>query len=212
MWIKICGTTNLEDALAAAEAGADAVGFVFAPSPRRIPPKDAARITPALPAKLEKIGVFVNQQAAIILDTVKKTGLTGVQLQGDETPDLAHALKAARPALQVIKTIHMREQQIATLDTKEFGIYDALLFDSGTKDSRGGTGKPFDWEAGAFLIRSLAREFRVIVAGGLKSSNVGEAIELFHPAGVDVVSGVEQKLGKKDAAKIRAFVAAARRN
>ena len=211
MWVKICGTTNLEDAVAAVDAGADAVGFVFAPSSRRIHPKDVARITPAVPREVEKIGVFVNQQSSIILDTVKKTGLTGVQLQGDETPEFARQLKAAQPSLKVIKTIHMGEQQLAELDSKQMGIYDALLFDSGTKENRGGTGKTFDWQAGAFLIRSLSRQFRIIIAGGLRSSNVGEAIELFRPAGVDVVSGVEQKLGKKDPAKIRAFIAAARR-
>ncbi|MGE5726401.1 MAG: phosphoribosylanthranilate isomerase, partial [Acidobacteriota bacterium] len=83
-WIKICGTTNLEDALGAAEAGADALGFVFAPSPRRISPRDAARIITALPVSVEKIGVFVNQSLELVLDTVHKAGLTGVQLHGEE--------------------------------------------------------------------------------------------------------------------------------
>src|SRR6185295_7872678 len=113
-----------------------------------------ARITRSLPGKVEKIGVFVNQQSAIILDTAKKTGLTGVQLQGDETPEFARELKTARPALKLIKTIHMREQQIASLDLEDMRVYDALLFDSGTKETRGGTGATFDWQAGAFLIRS----------------------------------------------------------
>lgn len=210
MWVKICGTTNLEDAQASVEAGANALGFVFAPSTRRVSPKDAGKITAQIPSSIEKIGVFVNQNTEIIVDTVRKAGLTGVQLQGDEDPSIASELKKLLPKLTVFKTIHMREAQIAEIDLDSMAVYDALLFDSGTKENRGGTGIAFDWNSNAPLVRFLARKFRVIVAGGLTPQNVGEAIRLFSPNGVDVVSGVEREPGKKDHDKIRAFVVATR--
>ncbi len=211
MWVKICGTTNLEDAHASVEAGADALGFVFAPSTRRIGPKDAARITAHLAPAIEKFGVFVNQSPEIIVDTVRKAGLTGVQLQGDEEPAVAHELKGLVPGLKIFKTIHMREAQITDMDLALMAVYDGLLFDSGTKENRGGTGVTFDWNANAPMVRFLARKFRVIIAGGLTPMNVGEALRLFAPAGVDVVSGVEREPGRKDYDKVRAFIAAAKR-
>jgi phosphoribosylanthranilate isomerase len=211
MWVKICGTTNLEDAQASIEAGADALGFVFAPSTRRISPKDVGKITAQIAPAVEKFGVFVNQSPEIIVDTVRKAQLTGVQLQGDEEPVVAHELKELVPGLKVFKTIHMREAQIAEMDLKLMAAYDGLLFDSGTKENRGGTGIAFDWSSNAPMIRFLTRKFRVIIAGGLTPMNVGQALRLFAPAGVDVVSGVEREPGRKDHDKVRAFIAAAKR-
>jgi len=211
MWVKICGTTNLEDAHASVEAGADALGFVFAPSTRRISPKDAGKITVHIAPAVEKFGVFVNQSPEIIVDTVQKAGLTGVQLQGDEEPVVARELKELVPGLKVFKTIHMREAEIAEVDSKLMAAYDGLLFDSGTKENRGGTGVTFDWNSNAPMIRFLSRKFRVIIAGGLTPMNVGEALRLFTPAGVDVVSGVEREPGRKDHERVRAFIAAAKR-
>jgi phosphoribosylanthranilate isomerase len=183
---------------------------VFAPSARRISPKEVGRITAQLRGSIEKIGVFVNQTPEIILDTVEKARLSGVQLQGDETPEAARELKKSNQALKVIKTVHMRESQIAQLELDEMGIYDGLLFDSGTKENRGGTGVTFDWNENAPMIRFLGRKFRVIIAGGLKPENVSTAIKTFSPAGVDVVTGVESAPGKKDPGKIKAFIDAAR--
>ena len=211
MWVKICGTTNLEDAQASIEAGADALGFVFAPSTRRISPKDVGKITAQIAPAVEKFGVFVNQSPEIIVDTVRKARLTGVQLQGDEEPVVAHELKELVPGLKVFKTIHMREAQIAEMDLKLMAAYDGLLFDSGTKENRGGTGIAFDWNSNAPMIRFLTRKFRVIIAGGLTPMNVGQALRLFAPAGVDVVSGVEREPGRKDHDNVRAFIAAAKR-
>ena len=218
-WIKICGTTNLEDALAAAEAGADALGFVFAPSPRRISPRDAARIIAALPAALEKVGVFVNQSVELVLDTVHRTGLTGVQLHGEEDGRFARRLRDEYRSgqLRVIKVVSMREvgqgtgKGLVIAAQKDAAkMFSALLLDSGGNGKRGGTGATFDWQEAAPMVRLLAKRIALIVAGGLNPDNVAKALRTFHPWGVDVVSGVEQAAGKKDAGKLRAFIAAVR--
>ena len=214
-WIKICGTTNLDDAQTSLAAGADALGFVFAPSPRRISPREAARIIAALPPAGEKIGVFVNQSAELVLDTVCTAGLTGVQLHGDEDTKFARQLRRKHAALRIIKTVSMREAgegtgQALAIATQSDAGFDALLLDSGGSGRRGGTGAVFDWQQAAPMARLLARKFRLIIAGGLKPDNVGKALRLFQPWGLDVVSGVEQSPGKKDSNKLQAFVAAVR--
>lgn len=216
-WIKICGTTKLDDALASVEAGADALGFVFAPSPRRISPRDAGRIVAALPPTVEKIGVFVNQTVELVLETVNKAGLTGVQLHGDEDVFFARALHDAAPQLRLMKAVSMRE--VLQAKGKAFAvaaaeganaIFGALLLDSGGNGKRGGTGVPFDWQEAAPMARLLARKFALVIAGGLTPDNVGKALEIFQPWGVDVVSGVEQEPGKKDPAKLQSFISAVR--
>ena len=215
-WIKICGTTNLEDALAAVEAGADALGFVFAPSPRRISPRDAARITAALPASVEKIGVFVNQAAQLVQDTIQKAGLTGVQLHGEEDGRYARQLRERNGQLRVIKAISMREvgdgkgKGLAMATREGAESFSALLLDSGSPAKRGGTGTAFDWQEAAPLARLLGKKFELIIAGGLNPENVGKALRTFQPWGVDVASGVEQVPGTKDKEKLQAFVAAVR--
>ena len=217
-WIKICGTTNLDDALASVEAGADALGFVFAPSPRRISPRDAGRIIAALPPTVEKIGIFVNQAVELVLDTVKKAGLTGVQLHGDENVSFARALRDAAPQLRLMKAVSMHE--VGQAKGKTFAVaaaqgadttFSALLLDSGSNGKRGGTGVPFDWQEAAPMARLLARKFALVIAGGLNPDNVGKALEIFQPWGVDVVSGVEEAPGKKNPAKLQSFIAAVRR-
>lgn len=216
MWVKICGTTNLEDALASVQAGADALGFIFAPSPRRISPRDSARIIRELPQAVEKIGVFVNQKPEIIRQTIEEARLTGVQLHGDEEPEviqeLRRAFKKDRRTLRIVTAIRAREgfeTELAEF-ANESGP-DMFLLDSGSPDARGGTGKRFDWEQHAAVIRLAARRYRLVVAGGLNPNNVSEAVAKFRPFGVDVVSGVEREPGEKDHAKIREFVAAARK-
>jgi phosphoribosylanthranilate isomerase len=217
-WIKICGTTNLEDALAAAEAGANALGFVFAPSPRRISPRDAAAIIAALPSSVEKIGVFVNQSVELVLDTVEKAGLTGVQLHGQEDGGFARRLRDhGGPQLRLVKAVSMSEVGEAkgksfTVATGEGAarIFSALLLDSGSGARRGGTGTTFDWQEAAPMARLLGKKFPLIIAGGLNAQNVAKALRIFQPWGVDVVSGVEQAPGKKDLSKLRAFMGSIR--
>lgn len=213
IWVKICGTTNLGDALASVEAGADALGFIFAPSPRRISPRDAAKIVRELPDKVEKIGVFVNQKPEIIRQTVEEAGLTGIQLHGDEDADFVHEMKRASPAgaLRIINAIPVRngfEAELAEFEGDS--APDLFLLDSGSLAARGGTGKRFDWQDHAAVIRLAARQYRIVIAGGLNPTNVAEAVAQFRPFGVDVVSGVEREPGRKDNVKLSAFIQAAR--
>lgn len=215
-WIKICGTTNLEDARLSLEAGADALGFIFAPSPRRIAPEDARKIIAALPQQAEKVGIFVNQSPRVVLDTVRRAGLTAVQLHGEETPvevrELLSLAERDRIGLKVIKGIRMSTiDDSFSWDVAASRMLMAMLLDSGTPIQRGGTGKTFDWDAAAPLVRMLARRSKVVIAGGLNPSNLGRALELFEPWGVDVVSGVEESPGKKSPAKLKEFFAAVRR-
>ena len=212
IWVKICGTTNLEDGLASVDAGADALGFVFAPSPRRISPKEAAKIVRALPDGVKKIGVFVNQRIEIVRQTAEEAGLTGVQLQGDEDADYVAALKRAltHGPLGIMRGIRVRDGFETAFDQYSGeSAPDLFLLDSAVA-ARGGTGERFDWPAAAPIIRLAARQYRIVIAGGLTPTNVSEAISLFRPFGVDVVSGVEREPGRKDPAKLKAFVTAAR--
>lgn len=221
MWIKICANTNLEDARAAADSGADAVGFVFAASPRRITAEEVAGITAALPGNLKKIGVFGEHSFDEIVFTVRSAGLDGVQLHGGSDPLLAAKLRREfGPALFLIQTLHwningdfsaterdFREgwRAVARLDS-----VDAVLLDAKTATASGGTGTTFDWARARALLEEEGGELRVIVAGGLHAGNVAEAVGLFSPWGVDVASGTERSPGKKDAERIREFIAAAR--
>jgi len=206
MWVKICGTTNLDDARAAVEAGADALGFIFAPSPRRVSPRDAKKIIAQLPKEIEKVGVFVNQGAKIIGGTVEMAELTAVQLHGDEEPEMARTLRRLR-----VKVYKALPAAVLEDEADRFAeVSDALFVDAGTEKKRGGTGKTFDWERAAPLVRLLRRRVKIVIAGGLEPGNVGRAIELFRPWGVDAVSGVEKEPGKKDHEKVRAFVKAAK--
>ncbi len=215
-WIKICGTTSLSDANLAIAAGADAVGFVFAPSPRLIPQETAAEIIAALPARVEKIGVTVNEPPESVARLAQNAGLSGIQLQGDEPPDQMSAYRSALATRKIIKTL--QAQQVLAggddylypyLRVSEF--FDAILIDAGANGQRGGTGATFDWNAVLPLAARIQQWTRVIIAGGLTSENVAEAIRLFAPWGVDVVSGVESEPGHKDEARLRNFVEAVRR-
>jgi phosphoribosylanthranilate isomerase len=214
LWIKICGNTSEADALLAAEAGADAVGFVFAPSPRRVTPDQVAAIVPKLPAELEKTGVFVDASFEEIESTVKASGLTGVQLHFNAAPSLPAQLRARfGPALRILRVVHfdpdIMEASSAVLQDPNI---DAILVDSRTASAVGGTGQSFDWALAseALFQNPKARGRRMIAAGGLSPENVAKAIATLRPWGVDVVSGVEVISGRKDPDKVRAFVAKAR--
>jgi phosphoribosylanthranilate isomerase len=217
VWIKICGNTSLEDALLAAEGGADAVGFVFAPSPRRVTPAEAAAIVPHLPPTVEKIGVFVDATFDEIYSIVRTCGLTGVQLHFDAKPDLPAKLRELLgPQLRILRVIHfdpgaakLIKEQVAEHDRNPH--VNAVLVDSCTVAAVGGTGASYDWAiARKTLFQNAKARKRRIAAGGLNPENVAEAIAALRPWGVDVVSGVESAPGKKDPEKVKKFVAHAR--
>jgi phosphoribosylanthranilate isomerase len=217
LWIKICGNTSLEDAQMAVEAGADAVGFVFAPSPRRVTVAEAAAIVPHLPATVEKIGVFVDAPLEEIYSTVRECGLTGVQLHFDAKPEFPAKLRELLgPQLRILRVVHF-DAEAAELIKEQVAGHDlnphinAVMVDSRTTTAVGGTGAAFDWAIARKTLfqNAQARKCR-IAAGGLNPENVAEAIVTLHPWGVDVVSGVESAPGKKDPEKVRRFVAHAR--
>jgi phosphoribosylanthranilate isomerase len=214
LWIKICATTNLDDARASHDAGANALGFLLAPSPRRLAPDAVAAIIAQLPPSIEKIGVVVNQSPEALKQLAETIGLTGFQLQGDEPPEQLPEYRRALGLRKLIKTLQAREllADPAKLDgyLAQRDSFDAILLDSGVPGSRGGTGQTFDWNAALPIVERIKRHRPVIIAGGLNPSNVAEAIHLFDPCGVDVVSGVELAPGKKDPVKLRDFIAAAR--
>jgi len=208
MWVKICGTTNLEDAQAAVDAGADALGFVFAESPRRVAPAAAAEIARAVPERIEKVGVFVNEAAERICEVVAAARLTAVQLHGDESPEFAAGL--AGRGLRVFKAVPVRGGFAARMIAfAEKGQVDAVLLDTAAA-LRGGTGVSFDWRAVAEYMPAHGGQIKVIVAGGLTPRSVLRAVRILRPWGVDVASGVEREPGKKDHEKVRAFVNAAK--
>ena len=214
LWIKICATTNLDDARGALDAGANALGFILTASPRQITREKAAEIITALPPSVEKIGVVVNESPGALATLVSDIGLTGLQLQGDEPAEQLSEFRRALGLRKIIKTLQTREllADPARLDAylAQHKSYDGILLDSGSVATRGGTGQTFDWNAMLAVVERLKEVAPVVIAGGLTPENVAEAVRLFDPAGVDVVSGVEQAPGKKDAAKMRAFVAAVR--
>jgi phosphoribosylanthranilate isomerase len=236
-WVKICGMTNLEDALVAVEAGADAVGFVFyEKSPRCVSVEAVREIVEKLPGSVEKVGVFVGDSATDWAQVVLSTGLTAVQHYLPLEPDVqTHAAKAVdrgvfskTPKFFVALPIalfleaetpvdelardfeHLREDFPGRAPFPE-GVLDTFFLDSGGLQMPGGTGKTFDWGTAAAIAEGMRRAgVKPVVAGGLTPANVGEAMEILKPWGVDVVSGVEERPGKKDPEKVRAFVRAVR--
>ena len=213
LWIKICGNTLLEDAMLGAEAGANALGFVFAPSPRRVTREEVARIAPQLPCAIEKIGVFVDATFEEIEAVVSACNLTGVQLQFAASPETRFRLRNRfGPSLRILQTVHFSPAIAAQADSfaSETNI-DALLVDSRTAAAVGGTGIAFDWNvAASMLFGNPQFPHKLVAAGGLTPENVSGAIAVLRPWGVDVVTGVESAPGHKDATKVRAFVERAR--
>lgn len=197
MFIKICGTTSAEDALLAVSLGADALGFVFAESKRQVNAATVASIVQVLPSEVLTVGVFRNAPVDVIVSALQSTGLRGVQLHGDEGPDVASALRDHVPFLvQAFTADDPRLQRLS-----EYPI-DAVLLDSPTP----GSGQTFDWST----IADLPQRYRVILAGGLNPANVADAIERVRPWGVDAVSGVEASPGHKDPDALAAFISSAR--
>jgi phosphoribosylanthranilate isomerase len=201
--VKVCGITNSADARAAVEAGADALGFNFyARSPRYINPREARRIVSELPPSVLCVGVFVNEDgAATVARMAEAAGMSAVQLHGDESPEYCAALGEH----EVIKALRAGKD-FAPEDAARYPAR-SILLDAYNAHARGGTGETFDW--------TLARRTRDVVgrlylAGGLTPENVAGAIAVVAPYAVDVCSGVELAPGRKDAARVRAFIAAVR--
>jgi phosphoribosylanthranilate isomerase len=237
-WVKICGTTNLEDALIAVEAGADAVGFVFyEKSPRNVSIEAAREIVAKLPESVEKIGVFVHDSELSPLSVLLEAGLTGTQTYfspGSGTGRQAGvkgmdvSLLPARAKFLMALPMNLvgeDEDRIRKLasDFAQWGkklpdgfsvptaLMDTLVLDSGDLRTPGGTGKAFDWKKAVPIAEGMRQGgVNLVVAGGLTPENVTEAIGILKPWGVDVVSGVETRPGKKDPEKVRMFVRAVR--
>ncbi len=200
--VKICGITNWKDAQRAIEIGATFLGFNFYPrSPRYITPAKARRIVRRLPERISAVGVFVNEREEKVLGIARAVGLDYLQLHGDETPEVLARLKRKLP---VIKAVRVR-RPFRAAQVARFKNASAILLDGFDRRLRGGTGKTFDWR----IARSAKRYARIFLAGGLTPENIGEAIRAVRPYAVDVCSGVEARPGKKDPARLRAFLRAA---
>jgi phosphoribosylanthranilate isomerase len=210
--VKICGVTSVDDALAAARAGADAIGLNFyAPSPRFVDEKTAAEIVHALPPGICKLGLFVNVSAERIHQLRSRVGFDAVQLHGDEPEALVGALQG----MPVVKAFRLRagegakiEQYVAACAEQKAPLA-AVIIDAQQEGSYGGTGKTADWLAAAELRERLAGT-PLILAGGLTPANVAAAVQAVQPFGVDTASGVESLPGQKDHTLVQQFVVASR--
>lgn len=203
--IKICGVTNAEDALACAAAGVEMIGLNFAAeSPRRIALMTAGEIIAAVRPEfpwVKFVGVFVNQELSFVRGTLQELALDAVQLHGDETPEYLSALQAPF----VIKALRIGYGSVPS-NAPDYPA-DAILLDTWSVKARGGTGEVFPWSLAAALRPDVKR---IILAGGLTSENVAEAVRTVQPFAVDVCSGVETPPERKDHGKVRRFVAAVR--
>jgi phosphoribosylanthranilate isomerase len=220
MWIKICANTNLDDAQMAADLGADAVGFVFAPSARQMTIADVSKITQHLPEGLESVGVFPALTAHEIADAAQESGLSTVQLHGGVNLALVRQLdEIFNGQVRLIQTVHWNvdgdsaSSALVAQQLREIaadGIVDRVLIDSKAGSATGGTGVSYDWSAATTAFTEAGGGLKLIVAGGLNSDNVAEATRRLNPWGIDVASGVEQSPGRKSPEKLAAFIRATR--
>ncbi|MEC5424577.1 phosphoribosylanthranilate isomerase [Virgibacillus sp. C22-A2] len=200
MLVKICGIKTKQAAQTAANAGADLIGFVFAPSKRRISPSDAAIIAKSLPASSKTVGVFVNESVERMMEIANLVGLDYIQLHGDEPAAIAQQLD-----YKIIKAFPVQQDNLSEIKAYPCDFY---LLDSPAGVNRGGNGTTFDWH----LTRNLSLDpAKIILAGGLTVENVNQASKLVNPAGVDVSSGVEVN-GEKDLVKIKEFIESAKKS
>jgi phosphoribosylanthranilate isomerase len=200
--VKVCGITNLDDACAAVEAGADALGFNFyRRSPRFIEPTAAREIIEHLPDEILCVGVFVNDERQTVEDVVAESGVAAIQLHGDESSSFCDSLVG----LRVIKALRVGEE-FAPECAAQYRV-EAILLDSFSRTERGGTGRTFDW---SIARRTREHVRQLYLAGGLTPENVREAIEAVRPYAVDVCSGIEREPGRKDHARMREFFDALR--
>lgn len=199
--VKICGLTSVGDGLLAAEAGADMIGLMFYErSPRRVTLAQAAAISRALPPYVLRVGVFVNPEAALVLRALGECGLSLLQFHGEESSDFCTQF-----GVMSLKAVRVKDAE--SLTPLEQMHTDAFLLDAYSKNGLGGTGEQFNWD-----LAVAAKKFGkpIFLAGGLTPENVAAAVQQVHPFAVDVSSGVESAPGKKDPAKVRAFIAAAK--
>lgn len=203
-WIKICGITNPLDAQEAVLLGADALGFIFADSKRKVKPQAAKEIIDLLPGHVEKIGVFLDEKAQEVEAVARFCGLTGLQLHGRESPEYCKGFAQYK----VIKAFRVNDR----MGWEEIGPYaaagvvDRILLDTYVEGVPGGTGKTFPWRLVPQLGKSLTRDMPVIVAGGINPLNVLQAIKEANPFGIDVGSGVERQAGVKDHEKLKQLI------
>jgi len=216
-WVKICGITNLEDALTAVDAGADALGFVFhEKSPRNIAPEAARKLVEQLPATPEKIGVFAGDGIEHCVDLARRCGMSAVQVHIFPQASSPRGSNAELQAVCLPNPIKVYlvwpiKRLIDGQPQPDFRApLDTIFLDSGTPERPGGTGQVFDWQKAAPIVESISKKVKVVIAGGLIPTNVADAMRILKPWGVDVASGVEAAPGKKDPQKVRAFIAAVR--
>jgi phosphoribosylanthranilate isomerase len=211
--VKICGITNWTDAWRACEGGADFLGFNFyRKSPRYISPRRAGKIVARLPKGVAAVGVFVNESEAKVAEIARAVGLDYVQLHGDEPPEAVTRLARGVRGVKVIKALRVR-QGFRTAELEKFRDASAFLLDGFDRRARGGTGKKFDWRLAQKVQSGPSSKRggrRIFLAGGLTVENVAEANRRVKPFALDVCSGVESAPGKKDAARVKAFMAAVR--
>ncbi len=209
--VKICGITNLEDAVKACEYGADLIGFVFVEgTPRHVAEDKVKSMVGAIPAALKGktalVGLFMDASAETVIKTVRSCGLSYVQLHGEESPEYCVALKKSLGDAKIIKVFKVKKGIIpcGVFETGDYGAADHFLFDAYRPDAAGGTGKAFDWPSLKRYSVDFDKPF--FVAGGLDPLNVADAIRVMRPYGVDVSSGVESSPGKKDALLMKEFI------
>ena len=197
--VKICGITNLEDALEAVNSGYDALGFIFADSPRKINIEAAEYILKALPPFINCVAVFMNEDPAIIKNILKNCPFDTIQFHGEENPQV---LMQFKPHKKIIKSIRVKDEQSLNV-IEDYKEADAFLLDTYVKDMAGGTGQTFDWQ-----IARTAKKFNrpIILSGGLNPENILEAINAVEPFAVDVSSGVEEHPGKKSRVLMKDFI------
>ena len=202
VYVKVCGITNHEDARVAADVGAEAIGLVFAESPRRVSVEEARELAAALPKGVLKVGVFVNEEPTEVVRIAREVGLDYAQLHGDERPEDVTAVRGG--GVKVIKALRVRDA--AALEAMDSYGADLYLLDAWSAKVRGGTGTRFDWG----LAKSLKGRGNILVSGGLGPENVRDAISFFEPWGVDASSSLESAPGSKDHERVRRFVFAAK--
>jgi len=201
--IKICGLTDPGEAREVACLGVDAIGLVFARSPRKVEPETARAIVAALPPLVQSVGVFVNETAEDIRRMVDFCGLDLVQLHGEEPPDVCAALFP-----RVIKAVRVRSREDIVRAVPYRDVVRGFLLDAHSEKGHGGTGETFDWNLAIEAREVLSRP--IVLAGGLRPENVREAVGMVRPWGIDASSGVETSPGRKDLYRVRSLVEAAR--
>jgi len=188
--VKICGISNYEDAAMAVHLGVDAIGFIFAPSPRQITPEKAREIIRDIPPHVKTVGVFVNESPETVTRIMELCGLDLIQFHGDEPPQMCGDFMP-----HIIKAFRIRDRSVLETIRPYCGKIRAMLFDSYASETFGGTGKTFDWRT---AVTGKVIDVPIILSGGLRPSNIVSAISEVNPFAVDVNSGIEERPGKKD--------------